>query len=66
MSSLKKPGIKLLAADRLKLEKANALLAEVVADRFTDKSAAEIGTAGLRVWEMIYNAKQAIASAMRD
>jgi hypothetical protein len=66
MSALKNPEIKLTAADRRKMEKAVAILTDVLAERFKDKGANEMGSGGLRVWARLTSAQQNIASALRD
>lgn len=66
MSALKKTDIKLTAADRRKLEKATALVFEVLAERFGAVGAGEMGPAGFRLWERLWEAKGALASALRD
>jgi len=65
MSALKKPEIKLTAADRRKLEKAMALVAEVITERFGAASANQMGSDGLRVWQRITSAQQALSSSLR-
>jgi hypothetical protein len=65
MSALKKPEIKLTAADRRKVAKAMALVAEVLAERFGAASAQEMGPTGFRRWEHLAVAKAELSSALR-
>jgi hypothetical protein len=57
--------IKLLAPDRRKLEKAMALINEVLAERFPRGLSKELmGPEGFRKWERLHDAQGAVGSAL--